>query len=63
MEFKPIEWITGFISDAQRVITVSRKPDTAEYMNMVRITAVGLVILGVLGYIVEFISFIIKTSL
>ncbi|MEK6970119.1 MAG: protein translocase SEC61 complex subunit gamma [archaeon] len=63
MEFKPMEWIHSFITDAQRVLIVSKKPDTAEYMTMVRITALGLIILGVLGYGVEFITFIIRNTI
>ncbi len=58
-----MEWIHSFITDAQRVLIVSKKPDTAEYMTMVRITALGLIILGVLGYGVEFITFIIRNTI
>jgi protein transport protein SEC61 subunit gamma-like protein len=63
MEFKPMEWIQTFISDAQRVLTVSKKPSTSEFMTMARITALGLVVLGILGYAVEFITFFIRNSI
>ena len=63
MEFKPVEWIQTFISDAQRVLTVSKKPSTDEFMTMARITALGLIVLGILGYTVEFITFIIRNSI
>lgn len=63
MEFKPVEWIQTFITDAQRVLTVSKKPSTDEFMTMARITALGLIVLGVLGYAVEFITFIIRNSI
>ena len=63
MEFKPVEWINGFITDTQRILIVSKKPDTPTYINMLRITALGLVILGVLGYIVELTTFLIKANL
>jgi protein transport protein SEC61 subunit gamma-like protein len=63
MEFKPVEWIQTFISDAQRVLTVSKKPSTDEFVTMARVTALGLLILGVLGYTVELITFIIRNSI
>ncbi len=63
MEFKPVEWIQTFISDAQRVLTVSKKPSTDEFMTMARITALGLIVLGILGYTVEFITFFIRNSI
>jgi len=63
MEFKPVEWIQTFITDAQRVLTVSKKPSTDEFMTMARITALGLLVLGILGYSVEFITFFIRNSI
>lgn len=63
MEFKPVEWIQTFITDAQRVLTVSKKPSTDEFVTMARITALGLIVLGILGYTVEFITFIIRNSI
>lgn len=63
MEFKPVEWIQTFITDAQRVLTVSKKPSTDEFVTMARITALGLIVLGILGYTVEFITFLIRNSI
>ncbi len=63
MEFKPQEMIGEFVTSAQRILTVSKKPDTPQYITMLRITALGLVVLGVLGFVVELINFIVRTSL
>ncbi len=62
MELKIKEGISEFTTSTQRILTVSKKPDTNQYMTMVRVTALGLVILGVLGYTIELISFLIRTG-
>lgn len=62
MEFKPMETLSEFVSSTQRILTVSKKPDTPQYMSMIRITAVGLAILGILGYVVELVSFLLRST-
>ncbi len=52
--------IGEFIQNAQRVLTVSKKPDTAQYMSMARITALGILVLGVIGYMIELANFLIR---
>ncbi|MEK6902730.1 MAG: protein translocase SEC61 complex subunit gamma [archaeon] len=63
MEFKPVEWFNSFVTDTQRILIVSKKPDTPTYINMIRVTALGLVILGVLGYVVELGTVLIKSAM
>ena len=50
-----IETISRFISDAKRIFHVSRKPDRKEYTGMLKITALGIVVIGVIGFIITFI--------
>lgn len=52
-----------FVTGAKRILTVSRKPDTPQYMSMTRITAIGIIVLGVIGFLVELVSFLIKSFL
>ena len=52
--------LNEFFTSANRVLTVSKKPDTAQYMSMTRITAVGIVVLGIIGFAVELATFLIK---
>lgn len=54
------EKISEFITGAQRVLTVSKKPDADQFSSMARITALGIVVLGVIGFLVELVSFLIK---
>ena len=40
-----------FIKDAKRVLKVSRKPDGPEYRNLAKVSAIGVVIVGGIGYL------------
>ncbi|WP_458453535.1 protein translocase SEC61 complex subunit gamma [Methanobrevibacter sp.] len=41
-----------FIKDSKRVLKVSRKPDGKEYRELAKISALGVVIIGGIGYII-----------
>ena len=41
-----------FIKDAKRVLKVSRKPDEKEYVDLAKISAIGVVVIGGIGYII-----------
>ena len=41
-----------FIKDSKRVLKVARKPDTKEYMELAKISAIGVAIIGVVGFII-----------
>lgn len=41
-----------FIKDAKRVLKVSRKPDANEYVDLAKISALGVVVIGGVGYII-----------
>jgi protein transport protein SEC61 subunit gamma and related proteins len=49
------EILTKFISDSKRIFVVSRKPSKNEYKKMGIIIAIGIVIIGILGFIVQLI--------
>lgn len=42
--------------DCKRVLKVSRKPDRNEYLDFSKITALGMVIIGVIGFVIVLIS-------
>ncbi|MEM4662862.1 MAG: protein translocase SEC61 complex subunit gamma [Candidatus Diapherotrites archaeon] len=44
-----------FIESSKRVLTVSKKPDMQEYLLMIKITAIGVTIFGILGFTVALI--------
>ncbi|MFA5764284.1 MAG: protein translocase SEC61 complex subunit gamma [archaeon] len=48
-----IETLTKFISDSKRIFVVSRKPSKDEYKKMAIIIALGIVIIGLLGFFIQ----------
>ena len=48
-----------FIKDAKRVLKVSRKPDGAEYVDLAKISALGVVVVGGIGYIIVCLGYLI----
>ena len=41
-----------FVKDSKRVLKVARKPDREEYFNFSKVTAIGIAIIGVIGFII-----------
>jgi len=56
----PVEKITNFISDAKRIFTVSKKPTMEEYKRMVAIVGLGIVVIGIIAFIVYLIFVLLK---
>ena len=42
-----------FVQSSTRIFNVSRKPSMAEYRNMALVTGVGILLLGLIGFIVK----------
>ena len=40
----------NFIKDAKRVLKVSRKPDLLEYRDLAKVSGIGVIIIGVIGF-------------
>lgn len=41
-----------FIKDSKRILKVSRKPDGKEYMELAKVVSIGVLIIGVIGFII-----------
>ena len=50
MDFK--EEFDKFIKDSKRVLKVARKPDMIEYVDLAKVAALGVVVVGGVGYII-----------
>ncbi len=57
MDFK--ESFDKFIKDAKRVLKVSRKPDGKEYLDLAKVSALGVVIVGGIGYLIVCFGYLI----
>ena len=50
------ESVVNFLKQCQRVLHVSKKPDREEYLNVSKITGLGIIIIGVVGFIISIIA-------
>lgn len=57
------ESISKFLGDANRIFVVSRKPTWEEFKRMSIIIALGMIVIGILGFIVQFIFAITSLGL
>jgi len=42
----------NFLENSKRVFLVAKKPNSKEYWDLFKITGLGIVILGILGFII-----------
>ena len=50
------ESLDNLWKDCKRVLKVARKPDGEEYVEFSKITALGIVIIGVIGFVIVLIA-------
>ena len=53
------ESIKRFLKECKRVLKVSKKPSSEEYMNFSKVTAIGIAIIGVIGFVIGLIAQVI----
>jgi protein transport protein SEC61 subunit gamma-like protein len=46
----------SFLKQCQRVLRVSKKPDTEEYVNVAKVTGIGIIIIGTIGFVISIIA-------
>lgn len=57
-EIKPTKWqkFKDFVVECQRVIRVTKKPDKMEFKTIVKISGIGMAVIGFLGFFVHFVK-------
>ncbi|WP_407463299.1 protein translocase SEC61 complex subunit gamma [Methanobrevibacter sp.] len=50
------ETTSDFIKQSKRVLKVARKPDREEFFDFAKVTALGIAIIGVIGFIIVLIG-------
>ncbi|MEM7813617.1 MAG: protein translocase SEC61 complex subunit gamma [Candidatus Aenigmatarchaeota archaeon] len=50
--FNPIARLKVFLLQARRVVLVATKPDPDEFKTSLKITGIGMSIIGIIGFIV-----------
>lgn len=46
------EEINNILKDCKRVLRISKKPNKEEYVAFAKVTALGMVIIGVIGFVI-----------
>ena len=46
--------LKSFLLQSKRVFKLTRKPDNNEFKTIVKVTGIGIAIIGVIGFIVHF---------
>lgn len=59
--FSPLKW-KETLEGYRRVIAVSRKPDKEEFLSTARITGLGIAIVGVTGFVIYMIYYLIANA-
>lgn len=54
-----LDKLKAFIVECKRVLRVTKKPNKQEYMTIVKVSAIGMAIIGVIGFLIHFIEQII----
>jgi len=50
------ESVVSFLKQCRRVLIVSKRPDMEEYQNVSKVTGIGVIIIGVIGFIVSILA-------
>jgi len=45
-----------FAKESKRVLRVARKPDGEEYTNFAKVTGIGIILIGLIGFIIVLIG-------
>jgi protein transport protein SEC61 subunit gamma-like protein len=49
-----LDRLKTFITECKRVLRVTKKPDKQEFTTIVKISSIGMAIIGVIGFLVHF---------
>jgi len=55
-EQNPTSWkyrLKSFIGECLRVLRVTKKPDAVEFKTIVKVSGLGILIIGAIGFIVQ----------
>lgn len=55
--------LIAFSRECLRVLKVTKKPNSFEFKTIVKISALGMAIIGVIGFIIRIIGTLIKQAL
>ena len=45
--------VKSFIGECIRVLRITKKPDAAEYKTIVKVSGLGILVIGLLGFVIQ----------
>lgn len=51
-----------FLSNCKRVLRIARKPDKDEYLQVAKITGLGIVLIGFIGFLILLVGVFLGTT-
>ena len=54
------ESITQALKQYRRVLYISRRPDRDEFLNVAKITGIGIIIIGIIGFVITLVAQLIS---
>lgn len=57
-EIKPTLWrkFKNFVRESKRVLIVTKKPNRDEYKTIVKVSGLGIIIIGLIGFLIQMIK-------
>lgn len=57
-----VEKLKNFLGESRRVLIVTRKPGMKEFKLAVKITGIGMILIGTIGMVIRMIGYLITGS-
>jgi protein transport protein SEC61 subunit gamma and related proteins len=54
--------LKSFVIECRRVLTITRKPSSTELKTVVKVSGVGILLIGLIGFILQMASMIAKMT-
>ncbi len=48
--------LKGFVGECRRVLTVTKKPTRDELMAIVKVSGIGIILIGLIGFILQLLN-------
>lgn len=55
-----VSGLNSFVEQSQRVISITYKPKQMEFRQMAMTTALGMLLLGAMGFVIRLVSLVVK---
>ncbi|MGB9979104.1 protein translocase SEC61 complex subunit gamma [Methanobacterium sp.] len=56
------ESITQALKQYRRVLYISKRPDREEFLNVAKVTGIGIIIVGVIGFVITLVAQLISQT-